>query len=209
MKRTMSGAAMLAAVMALAPLQVSAQQGSRGQRGQAMGPQGAGVEMILRQREALELDADQVKKLNQIRAEAVQRRSGHEAEMAEARSQVLAGELKWEDLREQMQGRRAAAEAIQQGQREQVEAVLNDAQKHQIQEFQSQARAFQRGRMSAMRGGRQGEQQGQRGSQQRGMRGQRPGGMQGMRGMQGMMNSRRGPGGGPGFGPPGDTIPPA
>jgi len=178
MKRTMSGAAMLAAVMALAPLQVGAQQGSRGQRGQAVGPQGAGVEMILRQREALELDADQVKKLNQIRAEAVQRR-------------------------------RTAAEAIQQGQREQVESVLNDAQKHKIQEFQSQARAFQRGRMSAMRGGRQGMQQGHHGSQQRGMRGQRPGGMQGMQGMQGMMNSRRGPGGGPGFGPPGDTIPPA
>lgn len=206
MKRTMSGAAILAAVMALAPLQVSAQQGSRGQRGLAMGPQGAGVEMILRQREALELTADQVKKLDQIRAEAVQRRSAHQAEMAEARSKVLAGEMKMEEVREQMQGRRTAAEAIQQGEREQVEAVLNDAQKHRIQEFQSQARAFQRGRMSAMRGGRQGMQQGRRGSQQRGMRGQHPGGMQGM---PGMMNSRRGPGGGPGFGPPRDTIPPA
>lgn len=222
MKRTMSGAAILAAVLALAPLHIAAQQGPRAQRGQAAGPRSAGVEMILRQRETLELTDDQVKQLDQIRQEAVQRRSAHQAEMAELRSKVLAGELKVEDVRAQAEARRTAAQAIQTAQRERVEAVLNDAQEQKIQEWQGRARAFQMGRMSALRGARQG-MGGQRGFQRpgawnRGMRG--PGGWPGMapgmgpdgmgpQGMRARMNGRRGPGVGPGFGPPGDTIPPA
>ena len=70
MKRMTSGAAILAAVMILAPLHGAAQQGRRAQRGQAMGPRGGGVEMILRQRETLELTDDQVRQLDQIRQAA-------------------------------------------------------------------------------------------------------------------------------------------
>lgn len=238
MKRTMSRAAVFAAVMALAPLHIAAQQGPRAQRGQAVGPRGAGVEMILRQREQLELTDNQVKQLDQIRQESVQRRTAHQAEMAEMRSKVLAGELKVEDLRAQMEARRTAADAIQTAQRQRVEAVLNDAQKQKIDQFQRQARAFQMGRLSAVRGNRQGmrgNRQGMRGQQgfQRGMRGGNRGfrgagprggfrgmggpgagpdgvapGPMGPMGPQGMMNGRRGPGVGPGFGPPTDTIPP-
>ena len=230
MKRTMSRAAILAAVLALAPLHIAAQQGPRAQRGQAAGPRGAGVEMILRQRETLELADDQIKQLDQIRQEAVQRRSAHQAEMAELRSKVLAGELTVADVRAQAAARRTAAQAIQAAQRERVEAVLNDAQKQKIQEWQGRARAFQMGRMSAMRGQRGFQRPG---AWNRGMRGLGPQGgmppmprMRGMRGPgmgpgmapgmgpdamgpQGMMNGRRGPGVGPGFGPPTDTIPPA
>ncbi|HSG49606.1 MAG TPA: hypothetical protein VLA43_17425, partial [Longimicrobiales bacterium] len=96
--------------------------------------------MILRQREALELTDDQVRQLDQIRQEAVQRRSAHQAEMAELRSKVLAGQLKAEDIRAQAEARRTAAEALQTAQRERVDAVLNDAQKQKIQEWQSRAR---------------------------------------------------------------------
>ncbi|HKJ02036.1 MAG TPA: hypothetical protein VJ997_06260, partial [Longimicrobiales bacterium] len=142
--------------------------------------------MILRQRATLELTDNQVKQLDQIRQEAVQRRSAHQAEMAELRSKVLAGELKAEDVRAQAEARRTAAEAIRTAQRERVDAVLNDAQKQKIQEFQNQARAFRMGRMSAQRGNRQG----MRGNRQ-GMRGGRPG-MQGQRGFQ---RGMRGPGG--------------
>jgi hypothetical protein len=240
MKRMMSGAAMLAAVMALAPLHIAAQQGPRGQRGQAAGPRGAGVEMILRQRETLELTEGQVKQLDQIRQEAVQRRNAHQAEMAEMRSRVLAGDLKAEDLRAQAEARRTAADAVRTAQTERVQAVLNEAQRQKIEEWQGQARAFQMGRMSAMRGGRQGMrggregmrgqqgfQRGQRGFQrsgarnfrgQDGMRGRRGPGMMGPgmgpdgmgpQGLRGRMDGRRGPGVGPGFGPAGDTIPPA
>lgn len=227
MKRMTSGAAMFAAVMVLAPLHIAAQQGPRAQRGQAAGPRGAGVEMILRQRETLELTDDQVKQLDQIRQETVQRRIAHQGEIAELRSRVLAGELQMAEVRAQAEARRTSAEAIQTAQRERIESVLNDAQKQKIQQFQMQARAFRAGRASAMRGDRQGMRgarpgmRGQRGFQRPGAwnsrRGARPpGGMPGMRGMggpgmgpQGMMNGRRRPGVGPGFGPPGDTIPPA
>jgi len=235
MKRMTSGAALLAAVMALAPLHIAAQQGPRGQRGQAAGPRGAGVEMILRQRDTLQLTDNQVKQLDQIRQEGVQQRYARQAEMAELRSKVLAGDLKMEDVRAQAEARRTAAEELQQAQKERVDAILNDAQKQKIQEWQGQARAFRMGRMSAMRGARQGMrsqrgfQRGQRGFQRPGARGFRRGPGDGMDGMggpgmgpgmfpgmgpdgmgpQGMMNGRRGPGVGPGFGPPGDTIPPA
>lgn len=230
MKRMTGGAAILAAVMALAPLHIAAQQGPRAQRGQAAGPRGAGVEMILRQRETLELTDDQVKQLDQIRQETVQRSLAHQGEMAELRSRVRAGELEMAEVRAQAEARRTAAEALRTAQRERIESVLNDAQKQKIQQFQAQARAFRAGRASAMRGSRQGmrgARQGVRGMrdfQRPGTRGMRRGsgaqggmpGMPGMRGMrgpgmgpQGMMNGRRGPGVGPGFGPPGDTIPPA
>jgi hypothetical protein len=236
MKRMMSGTVILAAAMVLAPLHIAAQQGPRAQRGQAAGPRGAGVEMILRQRETLELTDDQVKQLDQIRQEAVERRTAHQAEMSEMRSRVRAGTATPEELRTQMEARRTIAETMQQAQRERVESVLSDAQKEKLQQWQGQARAFRMGRMSAMREGMRGARQSARGMRefQRGQRFQRPGmrnfrgfgpgaGAQGMRGMrgrwmgpgmgpdgpQGMMNGRRGPGVGQGFGPPADTIPPA
>lgn len=222
MKRTMGGAALLAAMVALAPLQVDAQVGPRGQRGMMPGPGGqagmmpgpgeqqgmmagprrAGVEMILRQRERLELSEDQVRQLDQIRQEAVARRTAHQAEMAELASKVRAGQMEASALREQMQARRDAATEIQTQQRDRVEALLTDAQKEKLQEWGGRARAFQMGRTSAMRGfaGRA-PQPGFRGGFAPAMRQRFAPGAQGMRGF------RRGMGMGPGFGPPLDTIP--
>lgn len=235
MKRMMSGAVVFTAVLALAPLHMAAQQGPRAQRAQAMGARGGGVEMILRQRQTLELTENQIKQLDQIRQEAVQRRTAHQAEMAELRSKVMAGDMEPAALQEQVEARRIAAQAIQKGQQERVQAVLTDAQKQKIQQWTAQARAFQRGRMSALRGDRPGMRQGMRGRFLPGRQLRNPGfqggpGMMGPRRGQGMgpgmmgpgmgremgpgmgpgmghMGGRRGPGGGLGFGPQRDTIP--
>jgi hypothetical protein len=210
MKRTMGSAALLAAMVALAPMQVDAQMGPRAARGQAAGPRGAGVEMILRQKERLELTENQVKQLDQIRQETVQRRTEHQAQMAELRSKVRAGQLEPDSLWKQMQARREAAAAIQEAQRTRVEGVLNDAQKQKLEQWAGEARAFRMGRQSALRGG-QGFGPGMRGGTGRGMRGRFGPGMEQQGGpgpMGGRAMMRRGPGGGMGFGPPRDSVPP-
>mgnify|MGYP001559108278 CR=1 FL=1 len=205
MKRTMGGAALLAAVMALAPLQVDAQMGPRDQGGMMAGPRGAGVEMILRQKERLELTDDQVKQLDQIRRESVQRRTAHQAEMAELASKVRAGQMEASALREQMQARREGAADIREQQRELVEAVLNDAQKEKLQDWGGRALAFQMGRQSAMRGGQafrgRAPQGGRRGGFAPRMRQRRGPGPMGRPGFP------RGTGMGDGFQSPWDSIP--
>lgn len=214
MKRTMGGAALLAAVMAVAPLNLDAQMGPRGQRGQAMGPRGAGVEMILRQRERLELTDAQVSQLDQLRQEAVQRRTAHQAQMAELRSKVASGQLEAAAMREQVQAMWEGAEGVRTQQQERVEGILTDAQKQSLQQWGAQARAFRMGRQSALRG-----QRGMMpGAGVRGGRAMAPrAGVQrgfapGMRqrwapGAQGRIGFRRGPGDGLGFGPPEDVPP--
>lgn len=203
MKRTMGGAALLAAMMAIAPLQADAQMGSRGWRGQTDGPRGPGIEMIMRQRAELELTDAQVSQLDQIRQEAVQRRSSHRAVVADLRSKVRAGDLEAADFREQVQALRDGSEAARTQEKERIDAVLNDAQKGKLDEWAGQAQAFRMGRMSAMRGNRA-------------PRGQRS--FRGGPGAAGACDSawgpgpdrrfdfRRGPGGGQGFGPGG--LPP-
>jgi hypothetical protein len=213
----MGGAALLAALVALAPMQVDAQMGPRAARGQTAGPRGAGVEMILRQKERLELTENQVKQLDQIRQEAVQRRTEHQAQMAELRSKVRSGQLERDSLWKQVEARRQVATAMQEAQRTRVEGVLNDAQKQKLEQWAGQARAFRMGRQSGQRGG-QGFGPGMRGGFVPGMGGGTGAGMRGrfgpgmgqqggpgQRGGRGMM--RRGPGGGVGFGPPRDSIP--
>ena len=207
MKRTMGGAALLAAAVALAPMPVDAQVGPRAQRGMAAQEGGPGVEMILRQRERLELTEAQVAQLDKIRQELVAQRTAHQAEMAELRSKVRAGESEPAALREQLQARRDSAQQIRAQQQERVQAILTDAQKDSLQSWSDRARGFQMGRRSALRGGAlgwwgpgigRGMQPGP------GMRGRIPRFAPGARGW----GMRRGFGMGRGFGPPGDTIPP-
>lgn len=199
MKRTMGGAVLLAALVALAPAQADAQVGPRGRR--AVGPalRGGGVELILNQRERFELTDAQVDQLEKIRQEAVQRRTEHQGQMAELRSKVRSGQEEPSVLIEQVQARRQISEAMQLAQRSQVEGVLNDAQKEKLQDWANQGLAFRMGRQSAMRGG--------------------PGFAPGMRQqwgpgpagpMAGRAIMRRGPCGGWGWGaaPTADPIPP-
>lgn len=152
MKRTMGGAALVAALVALAPWQAEAQVGPRGQRGMMAGQRGASVEAILRQKEQLGLTDAQVRSLDQIRQEGVQRRTAHQAQVAELMSKTRAGQVEAAEFRAQAQARREAAAEFQKEQRERVEGILTEAQKQKLREWGNQARAFQMGRQSAMRG---------------------------------------------------------
>lgn len=207
MKRTIGSAAILAAVVALTPLQTIAQQGRMGRmgggRGMGMGMmapaqadslRGPGAEGILRLKDRLALTDDQVKRLDQFRQDVVKQRTAHMAQMEELQSKVRAGELKPEELRTQMLAQRDATAQVRSQQLQRAQGVLNDAQKKQLDAMQAQARAFMMGRNSAMRGGRQGRMGGSRGGMMRG-RGFPSGMQQGQRGM-----GRRG-GFGQGMGP--------
>ncbi len=202
MRRLTSGVALMATVMTLAPLSADAQRGPRGPRGFAPGVRGQGVEMIMRLRQRLGLSEEQIQQLDEIRQEAVQRRTARQAEMEELRSSVRAGQMEAAELRELVQQRQEAAEGIRAAERERVEAVLTEDQKAELENLRSQARAFQRGRQSVMGG--------------RGFRGPRDGMRPGGPGMRGRA-PQRGIRGGRMFGPrmqPGvpprllDTIPP-
>lgn len=152
MKRMMGGVALAAGLVALAPWHVDAQLGPRGPRGAAPALRGGGVELILRQREQLELTDAQVRSLEQIRQEAVQRRTDHQAQAADLASRMRAGQVEVAEFRAQAQARREAAAEFQKQQRERVEAVLTDDQREKLQGWGARARAFQMGRQSAMRG---------------------------------------------------------
>jgi len=182
MRRTVGGAAVLAAVLALTPLQTIAQQGRMGRMGGRgmgqgmgmMGParadslRGPGAEGILRLKDQLSLTEDQVKRLDQLREEVVKQRTAHMTQMEEFRSKVRAGEMKPEDLRTQMQAQRDATAQVRSQQLQRARGVLNDAQRQKIDEYQAQSRAFMMGRRSAMRGGRAGMVGGGRGGMMRG-----------------------------------------
>lgn len=203
MKRTMGGAAMLAALMTVAPMQGDAQM--RPGRGMMLGApgdslRGPGVEMILRERTQLELTDDQVEQLQALREETVQRRTAHRAQMEELRSQVRAGDITMEQLRDVAEARRTAAAEVRRQQRERIDEILTDAQEQKLDEWAGQARAYRMGRMDGMRGaGMRGQRPGMRGGQgAMGARGFRRGGA-GMDGCPGF-GARMGPRGG-GFGP--------
>lgn len=152
MRRLTGGVALVATVMTLTPLSADAQRGPRGQRGFGPGIRGQGVEVIMRLRERLELSEDQIQQLDQIRQEAVQRRNAHQAEMDELRSRVRAGQMEATELRSMARQRQEAAQAIREAERERVEAILTEDQRASLESLRGQARAFQRGRQSAMRG---------------------------------------------------------
>ncbi len=170
--RMMSGGVVAVALMTLIPASADAQRGPRGHRGFASGARSQGVEAIMKLRERLELDEGQVQQLEELRKQAVHRRNTHQAEMEELRSRVRAGDMEAAELRELSRARREASESTREAQRTRIEAILNDTQKEQLQTMRDQARAFERGRQSALRGQR-GTQRGvARGGH--GMRGRTP-----------------------------------
>jgi len=207
MKRTVGGAAILAAAMALTPLQMAAQQGrmgwgrGMGMRMGVMAParadslRGPGAEGVLRLKTQLALTEDQVKRLDQIREEVVKQRTAHMAQMMELRSKVRAGEMKPEDMRKAMEAQRDATAQARTQRLQRVRAVLNDTQEQKIEQMQARARAFMMGRRSAMRRGWMGRMGGGRGWM-RGGRGFAPRMQAGMWGRGGF-----GPGMGRGMGP--------
>ncbi|MDH5588426.1 MAG: hypothetical protein OEZ65_09215 [Gemmatimonadota bacterium] len=165
MMKGMGGPAWAGALLlALAPMSAAAQDAPPPRERAEMRGDGPGVEMILRMRERLELNEDQIVQLNRIREAAVARRAAHQAEMAELRSRVMAGEADREVLREAMEARREAARAVREDQRREIEAVLNEAQREKLTEMRERMQDRMRGgaerpgRGHALRGPRGGRE---------------------------------------------------
>jgi hypothetical protein len=155
MRTLVSGMALAAVVAMAAPTDATAQRGPRGDRGPELGPQGDGVEMVMRLRDRLELREDQVEELEELRRETVERRTAHRAQMDELRSQVRAGEMSRADFLEIAQARREASEEVRARDRERIEAILDEEQLQELETVRAELRGFARGR--AVRGqGRRG-----------------------------------------------------
>lgn len=182
MKKLMSGLMVAAALAVTVPLDATAQRGPRDGSGPRMGEGGAHVEDIMRMRDRLELTEDQVRQLDEFRASTVQHRTAEQAVVAEYRSRLAAGEIDRDEFREAMQARRTEMEGVRQQHQERIDAILTEDQRAEVERIRGEARAFQRGRASAMR-------------QDRGMRGDRPG-MRGGRGFRDGERGFRGPRGG-------------
>ena len=202
MKRMLGGAALVAAVVALAPVQVDAQRGPQGQRGMMNRQAQPGVEHLMRMQEQLELSQDQIDDLDAIRQLVVQHQTSRQAEVAELRSQVMSGQLDRADMRDSAESRRNASEAFSDDIRTRIEAILTDAQKEELGDMMGRARAFQNGRASAQRGMRGNHHSmHHRGAARGQFRDQRMG-PPGMQGPDQRRMMRRPGGDGVGFGPP-------
>ncbi len=111
-------------------------RGPRGPRGPG-GPQGHGrgmrIERIMRMRDALELTDDQFRRFDELRQEVLERREERMGQMAELRSEVAAGLVEREEVREQVMSLRDGMRETAEQQREQVLDILTDEQKEQLQ----------------------------------------------------------------------------
>jgi hypothetical protein len=142
------GATLLAAVPAEAQL---------GRRQQGTLP--AGPEELLRLRERLELSADQVRRLQSLRDEALAARIAITTEMLQLRSKLRAGELTPEQAREQIRAQRETLRTRLEALRPQrAREVLTDAQRQRLAELRREAfragmRAELRSRLQARRPG--------------------------------------------------------
>jgi len=201
MKRTMGGLVILAAATAFGAAELSAQRGPGARQGFADRDRGAGVEMIMRMRAELELSDRQIQDLEAIRQEVVQLRTADQAEMAELRSRLRAGEIERSAVRDAMEARAEARHEAANQRRERVDAILDDTQRETLQAMGDRADAFARGFAMGSRGNRP-DIGGRPGFGPRvgrpGLQGRRGGGFAPGRG-QGMMQRR-----GRGFGPAGN-----
>lgn len=172
MQKIKIGLFALGALMTLGVAGATAQNGALdGQRAMRAGGGGNGIERIMSLRERLELSDDQVAQLDGIRRTNVARRSAEQAEMAEMRSQLQAGQIRQSDMMAFLEERRDAAPAAREGVQEQVESILTEDQLESLGELQARGRAFVQGRASARRGASARGQRGTRGPS--GFRGQR------------------------------------
>jgi hypothetical protein len=142
------------------------------------------VEVILRNREELELTEQQVQQLDAIRREMVQERTEEMAEMSELRSQLASGLVRESQLMAAREERQEGAQARLEQRRERIDAALTEAQRDEVSTLRRQAA---RGRMAAA-----------------GARGPGQGGRPGLAPGRGAQRGQPGPPGGPrrgGFGP--------
>lgn len=97
-------------------------------RAPAMAP-----EDLLRMKSLLDLNKDQVTRLQTLRQEALEVRRAEMGRMLEFRSQLRSGEVAREDARKSMLERRTELRKQFEAQREQLNAVLNDQQREKLE----------------------------------------------------------------------------
>ena len=152
MKRIASNAVVIAIAVVL-PL--SSANAQRRQGGAREGMRPAGVENLLRMRERLELTAQQLSQLEELRVAALERRKTRMAEMMDLQSRRRAGDLEREEWRDVMAERRETNRTQGARQREQITAILTDEQRDRITSLRQQRAGTRRGaRAGRFRNGR-------------------------------------------------------
>jgi hypothetical protein len=100
---------------------------------------GQGVEAIMRARESLALTEAQISQLDAIRREIVAERSAEQAEMAELRSQLSAGQIRQSEVMAAQEDRQAAAEGRVEARRARIDAVLTEEQRASVELLRNRA----------------------------------------------------------------------
>jgi len=100
---------------------------------------GQGVEAIMRARETLALTDAQISQLDAIRRQIVAERSAENAEMAELRSQLAAGQIRQSQVLAAQEERQAAAEAQMEARRARIDAVLTEEQRASVEAMRTRA----------------------------------------------------------------------
>jgi len=137
MKRIRGGAVVVGAIVALGAADVAAQ----------------GVEQVMRERERLELTEDQLTRLDELRRESVEQRTAGMTQLQELRSQLAAGQIRRSEMMAFMEDRRDERQTLAEQRREQIEAVLTEAQLETLQDLRRRNR---RAEMGVRPGGRPG-----------------------------------------------------
>ena len=139
-----------------------------------------GIERIMSARETLALTEDQISRLDAIRREMVAERSAEQAEIAELRSQLAAGQIRQSQLMAAQEARVDAAQGRQEERQARIDAVLTEEQRGAVELMRNTRAAGGRGPRA--QGVAPGRGRGQMGPAGRG--GARPGGF-GPRGRRG------------------------
>jgi hypothetical protein len=115
-----------------------------------------GVEAIMRARETLALTEDQISRLDAIRRDVVAQRSAEQAEIAELRSQLSAGQIRRSQLMAAQEERADEAQRRADDVRARVDAVLTEEQRAQVEQLRTRAERVGARRSGVGRGGRGG-----------------------------------------------------
>jgi len=115
-----------------------------------------GVEAIMRARETLALTEDQISRLDAIRRDVIAERSAAQAEMAELRSQLSAGQIRQSQLMAAQEERADAAQGRAEEVRARVDAVLTEEQRAQVEQMRTRGQRVGGRRPGVARGGRGG-----------------------------------------------------
>ena len=126
-------------------------------RGQLRRPVGPRVEQVLRLRREIGLNEEQVSRLEVIRKDVVEERSGRLATLLDRRSQLAAGDITPDDFRNEMERERAELQQRAGAYRDRLNAVLTEPQRQQLRDLQIRQLEGRIRALEGSRGGRFGD----------------------------------------------------